>query len=62
MIFRHCMMVALLLTVLYVVSWSMDYADSQEPGSDVSIVISAVNAPIILLMGYAIKLFTGTDK
>lgn len=59
MSFRHFMMVALLVTVLYVVTWSMGYADSQDPGSDVSIVIGAVNAPIVLLMGYAMKLFTG---
>ena len=52
------MMIALLLTVLYVVTWSMEYADSQEPGGDVSIVIGAVNAPIVLLMGYAMNLFT----
>lgn len=57
MTFRHCMMVALLLTVLYVVSWSMDYADAQEPGSDVTWVIGAVNAPIMALLGYAMKLF-----
>ena len=62
MTFRRFMMIALLCTVLYVVSWSMDYADMQEPGGDVSIVIGAVNAPIVLLMGYAMKLFTGNDK
>lgn len=60
--FRRLMMIALLMTVLYVVSWSMDYADSQKPSSDVSIVIGAVNAPIVLLLGYAMKLFTGDDK
>lgn len=59
MSFRHAMMIALLAFVAYVVDWSMSYADSNDPGGDVSIVIGAVNAPVLILLGYAMKLFTG---
>jgi len=55
------MMIALLAFVAYVVDWSMSYADINDPGGDVSIVIGAVNAPVLILLGYAMKLFTG-DK
>ena len=37
----------------------MSYADINDPGGDVSIVIGAVNAPVLILLGYAMKLFTG---
>ena len=59
MSFRHAMMIALLAFVAYVVDWSMAYADINDPGGDVSIVIGAVNAPVLILLGYAMKLFTG---
>lgn len=61
MTFRHAMMLLLFGSVIYVVTWSMSYADSQQPGGDVSIVIGAVNAPIVLLLGYAMKLFQNKD-
>lgn len=54
-------MLLLFGSVIYVVTWSMSYADSQQPGGDVSIVIGAVNAPIVLLLGYAMKLFQNKD-
>lgn len=59
MSFRHTMMIALLAFVAYVVDWSMSYADINSPGGEVSIVIGAVNAPVLILLGYAMKLFTG---
>lgn len=59
MTFRHSMMIALLAFIAHVVDWSMSYADANDPGGDVSIVIGAVNAPVLILLGYAMKLFTG---
>lgn len=56
MIFRRFMILLLVSLTAYVVEWSMGYADSRDAGADVGLVIGAVNAPVLVMLGYAMSL------
>lgn len=56
MIFRRFMIILLVSLTAYVVDWSMGYADLREAEANVGLVIGAVNAPVLILLGYAMTL------
>jgi len=47
-----------------VTHWSFEYAHASDlPGLEVAAVITAIQAPVTVLLGYLVKLYTGSaDK
>lgn len=50
------MIILLVSLTAYVVDWSMGYADLRDADANVGLVIGAVNAPVLILLGYAMTL------
>ena len=63
-LFRRGLIVFCCVLVWAVTHWSFQYAHASGlPGLEVAAVITAIQAPVTVLLGYLVKLYTGSaDK
>jgi len=63
-LFRRCLLVFACLLTGITTRWSFEYAHASAlNGTEVALVITAIQTPVTALFGYMIKLYTGSaDK
>jgi len=59
---RYALVLYACVMTYSVVTWSMAYAETTIDGTQVALVIAAVQVPITALNGYLAKLFITGDK
>jgi len=56
---KHAVSIAIMYGTVTIIKWSMSFAEAHadKPGSDIALIIAAVNAPYMALQAIAIKYY-----